>query len=80
MGSRSSTMLRPGCCIVFDDLTWQMDDRWPDAPIEQRELAQVTEVFELLVSQHPGYDMIETDGEWGSAPNLRPQHRASGRS
>jgi predicted O-methyltransferase YrrM len=60
-------LLKPGGWILFDDLSWRMDERWPETPREERDIAQVGEVFDLLVAQHPSYDMIETDGEWGWA-------------
>lgn len=61
-------LLRPGGWILFDDLTWKPDhERFPDVPDEERQLAQVGEVFELLAATHPHYDRIETDGEWGWA-------------
>jgi predicted O-methyltransferase YrrM len=70
-------LLRPGGWILFDDLPWKLDERW-DVPDEERELAQVREVFDLLVATHPHYDRIESDGEWGwahkstdSAPAVR---------
>jgi predicted O-methyltransferase YrrM len=60
-------ILRPGGWILFDDLAWTMDDRWPDVPQEQRALAQVSDVFELLASDHPSYRELRSDGEWGWA-------------
>jgi predicted O-methyltransferase YrrM len=60
-------LLRPGGWVLFDDLQWRRDDRWPDVPPEQRALAQVGEVFELLVSTHPSYRELRSDGNWGWA-------------
>jgi predicted O-methyltransferase YrrM len=60
-------LLKPDGWILFDDLSWKMDERWSETPEEEREIAQVGEVFDLLVTQHPSYDRIETDGVWGWA-------------
>jgi predicted O-methyltransferase YrrM len=60
-------LLRPGGWILFDDLDWKLDDRWAGIPAHQRSLAQVTEVWELLVLTHPGYDLFRSDGQWGWA-------------
>lgn len=60
-------LLRPDGWILFDDLSWTMDERWPDVPAEQRAVRQVEEVFDLLVSCHPSYRELHADGEWGGA-------------
>jgi predicted O-methyltransferase YrrM len=60
-------LLKPGGWVLFDDLPWKQDERWTDIPKEEHEIAQVGEIFELLVAQHPSYDRIETDGWWGWA-------------
>jgi predicted O-methyltransferase YrrM len=60
-------LLRPGGWILFDDLAWKLDERWGDVPDEERRVPQVREVFELLVATHPGYDRLESDGDWGWA-------------
>jgi predicted O-methyltransferase YrrM len=59
-------LLRPGGWLLFDDLPWKLDERW-NVPDEERQLAQVQEVFDLLVATHPQYDRLESDGEWGWA-------------
>jgi predicted O-methyltransferase YrrM len=64
-------LLRPGGWILFDDLPWKLDER-VDVPEEERRLAQVQEVFDLLVATHPLYDRLESDGDWGWA------HKAEG--
>ena len=38
-------------------LHWKLDQaQWPDVPAEQLSIAQVKEIWELLVLAHPGYD------------------------
>ncbi len=58
-------LLKPGGWLLFDDLTWTIDAQ--DVHESERSLAQVGEVFDLLVKGHPSYDHFETDGEWGWA-------------
>ncbi|HEY3864497.1 MAG TPA: class I SAM-dependent methyltransferase [Solirubrobacteraceae bacterium] len=61
-------LLKPGGWILFDDLDWRMDaERWPGVPEEQRSIAQVREVWNLLVLTHPRYDEMRTDGSIGWA-------------
>ncbi len=60
-------LLRPGGWILFDDLDWKLDERWPDVPAEQRNLCQVREIFDLLVATHPAYRELRSDGNWGWA-------------
>jgi predicted O-methyltransferase YrrM len=58
-------LLKPGGWLLFDDLTWKVEAL--DVDESERSLAQVREVFDLLVMSHPSYDHLETDGEWGWA-------------
>lgn len=60
-------LLKPGGTVLFDDLAWRMDERWTDVPDAERALAQVGEVFDLLVATHPGYDRLTDDSDWGWA-------------
>jgi predicted O-methyltransferase YrrM len=60
-------LLRPGGWILFDDLDWRLDERWEGVPAYQRELAQVGEIWELLVVTDTGYDVFRYDGQWGWA-------------
>jgi predicted O-methyltransferase YrrM len=60
-------LLRPGGWILFDDLDWKLDERWPSVPPRQRSLAQVTEIWDLLVVTHSDYDQFHCDGHWGWA-------------
>lgn len=60
-------LLCPGGWVLFDDLQWKHDERYPHIPPEQRELRQVNEVFELLVGTHPAYRELRSDGTWGWA-------------
>jgi hypothetical protein len=53
--------------VLFDDLDWRLDARWRKVPDYQRSFAQVTEIWELLVLTHPGYDAFRSDGQWGWA-------------
>lgn len=63
-------LLRPGGWLVFDDLEWTYGD-YPEADLspadavlsrlmapEERSTPQVGSVFELLVRQHPGFDVF----------------------
>jgi predicted O-methyltransferase YrrM len=61
-------LLKPGGWILFDDLYWRMDaEGWPEVPEAQRSIAQVGEVWDLLVLTHPRYDEMRTDGSRGWA-------------
>jgi predicted O-methyltransferase YrrM len=60
-------LLRPGGQLLFDDLNWHMDERWPEVPEEERSLCQVGEVFNLLVMTHPSYEQVLVDSDWGWA-------------
>lgn len=57
-------LLKPGGWILFDDMDWKIDDRWPDVPEYQKQLPQVREVYELLVRTHPDYPVLVEDGAW----------------
>jgi predicted O-methyltransferase YrrM len=65
--SLTDRLLRPGGWILFDDLDWKLDERWAGIPAHQRSLAQVAEIWELLVLTHPDYDQFRSDGQWGWA-------------
>jgi hypothetical protein len=43
------------------------DERWADLPESEARLAQVREIWELLVATNPRYDELRTDGSWGWA-------------
>jgi predicted O-methyltransferase YrrM len=61
-------LLKPGGWILLDDLDWKLDvERFPDVPSAQRELAQIREVWDLLVLPDSSYDEMSTDGLWGWA-------------
>ena len=47
-------LLRPGGWLLFDDLTWKIEAT--DVHESERALAQVQEVFDLLVKGHPSYN------------------------
>jgi predicted O-methyltransferase YrrM len=70
-------LLRPGGWLLFDDLPWRTSSQ--HVPPAEREVAQVQQVFDLLVMQHPTYDHFETDGRWAwarkSATAAEPQVR-----
>lgn len=72
-------LLKPGGWILFDDLHWKLDQaQWPDVPAEQLSIAQVKEIWELLVLTHPGYDEMRSDESWGwahKATTSAPQTR-----
>ncbi len=57
-------LLVPGGTILFDDLKWRPRDS-PDPG--DRRVDGVTEIWELLVSTHPAYGELVTDGDWGWA-------------
>lgn len=65
-------LLRPGGWILFDDLDWRLDERWAEVPIEQRELCQVREIFDLLVASNPSYRELRDDGNWAWARKAQP--------
>jgi predicted O-methyltransferase YrrM len=65
--SLADRLLRRGGWMLFDDLDWKLDERWASVPAHQRSLAQVTEIWELLVLTHPDYDEFRSDGQWGWA-------------
>jgi len=65
--SLTDRLLRPGGWILFDDLDWKLDGRWGRVPDHQRSLAQVSEIWELLVVTNSGYDRFDSDGQWGWA-------------
>jgi predicted O-methyltransferase YrrM len=73
-------LLKPGGWIIFDDYLWSA--AWVEANegrsatdgIANRHLseaeikaAQIKEVFELLVKQHPNYSTFIVDGHWALA-------------
>ena len=68
-------LLRPGGWIVFDDLDWTLASaraadggvQDADAEADERNTAQVRQVYELLVKPHPQYADFRTDGFWGFA-------------
>jgi len=61
-------LLKPGGWIVFDDLDWTYATCLHLSPVdadvaslmtpEERSIPQVGGVFELLVRQHPGFDVV----------------------
>ena len=70
-------LLQPGGWIIFDDLDWTMehiDAKWAlRKPLEERKTAQVRQVWELLVKQHPNYGNFAERGSWGYAQkNTKP--------
>lgn len=65
-------LLRPGGWFLFDDVLWTPSvcngEDWVDAmPAEEREVAHVEKIFNLLVVPHPDYDSFEFDGTWAWA-------------
>lgn len=65
-------LLRPGGWVLFDDVIWtpsvSAGEEWVDAmPEEEREVAHVEKIFNLLVVPHPDYDSFEFDGTWAWA-------------
>ncbi|MBN1446892.1 MAG: class I SAM-dependent methyltransferase [Bacteroidetes bacterium] len=65
-------LLRPGGWVLFDDVLWTPSESagedWVEAlPPEEREVAHVEKIFNLLVVPHPSYDSFEFDGTWAWA-------------
>jgi len=73
-------LLKPGAWIIFDDYLWsaawveENEGRSATDGIANRDLseaeikaAQIKEVFELLVKQHPNYSNFIVDGHWALA-------------
>lgn len=71
-------LLSKGGLLILDDLDWSyaksptlQDEPWVKAmPRDQYAMPQVRKVFELLVSEHPGYGEFTTDHGWGFARKL----------
>jgi predicted O-methyltransferase YrrM len=65
-------LLKPGGWILFDDINWTISeskslanfDFIKEMPIEEKTTAQVKEIIELLVSQHPNYGNLKIQGKW----------------
>ena len=70
-------LLKPGGWMLFDDLKWSLggsqnmrDRGWvKELSAEERDSAQVGEVFRLLVARHPDYIDLHRarEGNWGWA-------------
>lgn len=71
-------LLNEGALLILDDLDWSyaksptlQDEPWVQSmPRHQYEMPQVRKVFDLLVSEHPGYGEFKTDHGWGFARKL----------
>lgn len=76
-------LLRPGGWLVFDDLDWTYATCLSLAPVdaevaalmtpEERSTPQIRDVFELLVRQHQGFDVIRQFRDHGWARKSGPQ-------
>ncbi len=65
-------LLRPGGWVLFDDMQWMPIDSageaWVDEmPEEERSVAHIDKVFQLLVVPHGSYGEFRIDGTWGWA-------------
>jgi predicted O-methyltransferase YrrM len=65
-------LLKPGGWVLFDDVIWtpsaNAGEAWVEAlPEEERDVAHVEKIFNLLVVPHPDYDSFEFDGIWAWA-------------
>ncbi len=68
-------LLRPGGWFVFDDVDWSMANSVAlrdspavqDLPADERQLAPIREIIELLVRSHPNIAECRDDGKWGFA-------------
>lgn len=71
-------LLTPGGWLLFDDLDWTYASSptlaWAPSnlglPDDEYRTAQVGEVFDLLVRQHPNYGECHRMGRWGWARKL----------
>ncbi len=76
-------LLRPGGWLVFDDLDWTYATCLSLAPVdaevarlmspEERSTRQIRDVFEFLVRQHPGFDVVRQFRHHGWARKSGPQ-------
>lgn len=72
-------LLNDGGLLILDDINWSyaksptlQDEEWVQAmPRIQYEMPQIRKVFELLVSEHPGYGEFKVDSGWGFARKLQ---------
>ncbi len=72
-------LLNDGGLLILDDMNWSyaksptlQDEPWVKAmPRVQYEMPQVRKVFDLLVSEHPGYGEFRLDHGWGFARKLK---------
>ncbi|MBE0643764.1 MAG: class I SAM-dependent methyltransferase [Bacteroidetes bacterium] len=76
-------LLKPGGWVLFDDVIWTPSvcagEPWVDAmPAEERDVAHVEKIFNLLVVPHPDYDSFEFDGTWAWARKKPDAAVASG--
>jgi hypothetical protein len=68
-------LLTAGSWVLFDDLNWSYagspslrgSEFVTGLPQEEREARQVSLVYEILVSNHPAYQDIRRDDNWGWA-------------
>ena len=74
-------MLKPGGLIILDDMDWTFEssptmrktERVSLMPEDEKSMAQVRKVYDLLVKTHPAYgDFMVKDG-WGYARKLPAQ-------
>jgi predicted O-methyltransferase YrrM len=77
-------LLKPNAWLIFDDYLWSAGwmekavGRTATDGISNRDLSeaeiqtsQISEVFELLVVQHPNYSNFIRDGQWAMAQKVR---------
>lgn len=70
-------LLKIGGWIIFDDLGWTFatSPSWSkkasEFPQDYREAPHVSDVYELLVRQHPSYGNFKSDNRWGWAQKLK---------
>jgi predicted O-methyltransferase YrrM len=78
-------MLKPGGIIILDDMDWTFEssptmrrtERVRLMPEDEKSMAQVRKVYELLVKTHPAYgDFMIKDG-WGYARKLPAEASAA---
>jgi predicted O-methyltransferase YrrM len=74
-------LLRPGGWILFDDMNWTFaksqtlrdSESVKAMPADERELAQVRLIWDLLVKPHPGFDTFLEENGWAFARKRRDE-------
>ena len=78
-------LLNPGGHVLFDDVTWTQSEcagqDWVEAvPKEERDVAHVEKILQLLVVPDQNYTDFESDGVWAWIRKRPASHAAEDRS